>query len=80
MKEWSELPLMASPIYWIAGLCFRQDNTRKNFQGEDWALIEPYIELAQNKWKNRDVEDFPCREVEELISRQVKKNQGGHKS
>jgi len=72
MRGWAELPLMKSPLYWIAGLCFRQDNSRKNFQGDDWKLIEPYIELAKNKWEKRDIEEFPCEEVEELMRRNFK--------
>ncbi len=73
MKGWARLPLMKSPLYWVTGLCFRKDNTRKNFPGEDWKLIEPYLKLAETKWKNRDFEDFPTREVEELILGQMKK-------
>ncbi len=73
MKEWASLVGMKSPLYWIVGLCFRKDNTHRNFPGDDWKLIEPYIELAEKKWKERDVEDFPCKEVEELISKQFKK-------
>jgi radical SAM superfamily enzyme YgiQ (UPF0313 family) len=74
MKGWGERRLMSSPLYWITGLCFRRDNSRKNFPGEDWRLIEPYIELAQKKWKQRDIDDFPCEEVEKLIAKQIEKN------
>jgi radical SAM superfamily enzyme YgiQ (UPF0313 family) len=74
MKEWGSLNLMISPIYWIAGLNFRMDNTRKNFPGEDWTLIRPYVELAKKKWRERDVNDFPCAEVENLIAKQVEKH------
>jgi radical SAM superfamily enzyme YgiQ (UPF0313 family) len=73
MKGWSNLKLMASPVYWIAGLNFRMDNTRKNFPGDDWKLIEPYVKLAQKKWKERDIYDFPCDEVENLIQNQLDK-------
>lgn len=73
MEGWGNLKLMISPLYWIAGLCFRQDNSRKNFPGDDWRLIEPYIKLAEKKWKERDIDDFPCKEVETLIARQVGK-------
>ncbi|MFC1621646.1 B12-binding domain-containing radical SAM protein [Candidatus Omnitrophota bacterium] len=73
MKGWANLKLMKSPLYWIVGLCFRKDNTHKNFPGEEWKLIEPYIKLAEEKWKKRDVYDFPCEEVEELIFRQLKR-------
>ena len=74
MKGWANLALMKSPLYWIVGLCFRKDNSHKNFPGEDWKLIEPYIKLAEKKWKVRNVEDFPCEEVEKLISKQLEKS------
>lgn len=73
MKEWGALKLMSAPIYWIVGLCFRMDNTKRNFQGDDWKLIEPYVTLAQKKWKERDIDEFPCDEVETLISNQLEK-------
>jgi radical SAM superfamily enzyme YgiQ (UPF0313 family) len=73
MEEWGNLKLMTSPIYWIAGLNFRLDNTRKNFPGDEWGLIDPYVKLAQKKWKERDFNNFPVDKVEELINRQVKK-------
>lgn len=74
MEDWGNLKLMISPLYWITGLCFRQDNSRKNFSGDDWKLIEPYINLAQKKWKERDIDDFPRDEVEKLIVKQMEKN------
>lgn len=74
MEGWGSLKLMISPLYWITGLCFRQDNSRKNFPGEDWRLIEPYIKLAQKKWRARDIDDFPSEEVEKLIAKQLEKN------
>lgn len=74
MKGWGDLPLMSSNLYWIAGLCFRKDNARRNFPGEDWKLIQPYIELAEKKWKARDIDDFPKQEVEELIKKQIEKH------
>lgn len=74
MEGWGNLKLMISPLYWITGLCFRQDNSRKNFPGEDWRLIEPYIKLAQKKWRAREIDDFPCEEVEALIAKQVEKH------
>jgi len=77
MEGWGDLRLMVSPIYWIVGLNFRLDNSRKNFPGEDWKLIEPYVKLAQQKWKNRELEDFPCDEVEQLIQAQVDKHNQG---
>lgn len=73
MEGWGALKLMASPLYWIAGMCFRKDNTRRNFPGEDWKLIEPYIKLAEKKWKARDIDDFPCDKVEALIKMQMAK-------
>lgn len=73
MEGWANLRLMNEPIYWIAGLCFRLDNTQRNFPGNDWALIAPYVELAQKKWKDRDIDDFPCQEVEMLIKNQFQK-------
>jgi radical SAM superfamily enzyme YgiQ (UPF0313 family) len=74
MEEWGELKLMASPIYWITGLNFRLDNTRKNFPGDEWGLIDPYVKLAQKKWKERDFNNFPVDKVEFLINRQVEKH------
>lgn len=73
MKGWASLKLMKTPIYWIAGLCFRKDNTRKNFPGEDWKLIQPYVELAEKKWKERDIYDFPCEEVGKIITQQLER-------
>ena len=73
MEGWGNLRLMRSAAYWIAGLNFRNDNTRKNFPGEDWALIEPYVRLAQAKWAARDVDDFPVEELEALVAGQVVK-------
>lgn len=73
MKGWGQMRLMLSPLYWITGLCFRKDNSRKNFPGEDWKLIEPYIEIAEKKWKSRDIDDFPYEEVEKLIASQIEK-------
>ncbi|OGV50869.1 MAG: radical SAM protein [Lentisphaerae bacterium GWF2_52_8] len=73
MEGWAQLRLMQTPIYWITGLNFRMDNTKKNFPGEDWKIIEPYVKMAQSKWKSRDVSEFPCEEVERLIERQFEK-------
>lgn len=72
MEGWGDLRLMVSPIYWIAGLNFRLDNTRKNFPGNDWHKIEPYVNLAREKWRKRDFAEFPCSEVENLISEQIR--------
>ena len=74
MEGWGNLKLMISPLYWITGLCFRQDNSRKNFPGDDWKLIEPYIKLARKKWQARDIENFPSEEMEKLIAIQLEKN------
>jgi len=74
MEGWGSLRLMLSPIYWIAGLNFRKDNTSRNFPGEEYEKIKPFIELARLKWKNRDFAEFPCGEVESLISAQLEKH------
>jgi radical SAM superfamily enzyme YgiQ (UPF0313 family) len=74
MKEWGSMPLMVDPTYWCAGMCFRLDNTQKNFPGEDWKLIEPYVRLARRLWKERRPEDFPGEEVEKLIVWQVRQH------
>lgn len=77
MKEWGSLKLMADATYWVAGLNFRMDNTQKNFPGEDWKLIEPYVLKARNAWKTRRIEDFTLddvAEVERLITWQVRKH------
>jgi len=74
MAGWGKLKLMVSPAYWVTGLCFRLDNSRKNFQGDDWRLIEPYVNLARQRWKDRDIDNFPAEEVEALISAQVARN------
>lgn len=73
MEEWGRQKLMVSPIYWITGLCFRMDNTRKNFAGDDFKLIAPYVELARKRWAAREMEDFPVDEVERLVQGQVLK-------
>src|SRR3990167_3207425 len=73
MKGWGSLELMADNTYWCAGMCFRLDNTRKNFAGKDWALIEPYVVLAKQLWKARRPEDFPGAEVARLVAAQVAK-------
>jgi hypothetical protein len=73
MEGWGALRLMRTAAYWIAGLNFRMDNTRKNFPGEDWALIAPYVALAQERWQARDVDNFPVEAVETLVAQQVVK-------
>jgi radical SAM superfamily enzyme YgiQ (UPF0313 family) len=75
MEEWSKAPNMQSPLYWIAGLNFRLDQSKRNFPGEDWKLIEPYYNLAVKKWKNRDIEEFPVEEVQKLVSEQINKQE-----
>ena len=72
IEGWGDLRLMMSPIYWIAGLNFRMDNTRKNFPGDDGKKIEPYVKLAQEKWRKREMDEFPCAEVESLIAEQIR--------
>ena len=76
MKQWGEMPLMVDNTYWAAGMCFRLDNTTKNFKGEDWKIIEPYVQLARKMWKERRPEDFPGEEVEKLVTFQVRKHLG----
>lgn len=73
MEGWGSMELMKSPLYWIVGLCFRKDNSRKNFPDKDWDIIKPYIDLAEKKWRERDVYDYPCKEVETVIARQLEK-------
>ena len=66
---------MIDPTYWCAGLCFRLDNTEKNFPGDDWKLIEPYVFEARKLWVERRPEDFAhAEDVEKLISWQVRKH------
>jgi hypothetical protein len=79
MKQWGSMKLMVDNTYWAAGMCFRMDNTEKNFPGEDWALIEPYVKLARKLWAERRPEDFPGEEVEKLITFQVRKHLGKQK-
>lgn len=79
MREWGALKLMVDATYWCAGMCFRLDNTQKNFQGEDWAKIEPYVQLARKLWSERRPEDFPGDEVENLVTFQVRKHLGRQK-
>ena len=74
MEDWGSRPLMVDPTYWCAGMCFRLDNTQKNFPPEDWHLIEPYLQLARRLWKERRPEDFPGEEVEKLITWQVRRH------
>lgn len=76
MREWGERKLMVDAVYWCTGMCFRMDNTTKNFQGADWAIIEPYVQLARKLWKERRPEDFPGEEVEKLVTFQVRKHLG----
>jgi radical SAM superfamily enzyme YgiQ (UPF0313 family) len=74
MRGWGSIPLMESPAYWVVGLNFRMDNTRRNFPGNDWRLIEPYVEMARRKWKERDIDQFPAAEVAQLVKAQVIKH------
>jgi hypothetical protein len=74
MAEWGSMRLMVDNTYWCAGMCFRLDNTTKNFPGEDWKLIEPYVHLARQLWKDRKPEEFPGEEVEKLVTFQVRKH------
>ena len=75
MKEWGNMPLMVDSTYWVTGLCFRLDNTRKNFPPQDWHLIEPYVLEARRLWKGRRPEEFKhVAEVERLIQFQIRKH------
>jgi len=76
MREWGAMKLMVDNTYWCAGMCFRLDNTEKNFPGADWQIIEPYVQLARRLWKERRPEDFPGEEVEQLVIFQVRKHLG----
>ena len=76
MRGWGELKLMVDNTYWCAGMCFRMDNTQKNFTGESFALIKPYVELAKKLWVERRPEEFPGEEVEKLVEFQVRKHSG----
>lgn len=77
MRGWGELKLMVDSTYWVAGLNFRMDNTQKNFPGDDWKLIEPYVLKARQLWKERRVDDFTLEDVasvEKLIAWQIRKH------
>lgn len=74
MAQWGSMPLMVDNTYWATGMCFRLDNTTKNFPDADWALIAPYVELARKLWKERRPEDFPGDEVGKLVEFQVRKH------
>jgi radical SAM superfamily enzyme YgiQ (UPF0313 family) len=79
MRGWGELKLMVDATYWVAGLNFRLDNTTKNFPGDDWKLIEPYVLRARQLWKERRVDDFTLEDVaavERLVEFQVRKHSG----
>jgi hypothetical protein len=39
------------------------------------ARFNPEATLAEEKWRSRDVADFPCEEVESLIASQMRKRQ-----
>lgn len=73
LRDWGKINMSGDPIYWIAGLTFRKDNTAKNFPGQDREIIRSYEELAERLWTERKFDEFPCREVEELIFNQRKK-------
>ena len=79
MREWGSLKLMVDSTYWVAGLNFRLDNSQKNFPGDDWKLIEPYVMKARQLWKERRVDDFTLQDVadvERLIEFQIRKHSG----
>lgn len=77
MRGWGELRLMVDHFYWVTGLCFRMDNTMKNFPGEDYQKIKPLRDKAMTVWRERRIDDFTMddvREVEALIAWQVRKH------
>lgn len=73
LRDWGQINMSGDPIYWIAGLTFRKDNTDKNFPGKDREIIKPYEELAKKLWRERKFDFFPTEEVEKLISIQMQK-------
>lgn len=73
MEEWGRLRLMISPAYFIVGLTHRLDSSVTNFPGDEWKLIEPYVDLARSRWRDRNLDEFPVEEVERLIQGQVMK-------
>ena len=69
MHEWSNIQTMSKhPLYWIAGLCFRKENTAKNFPGSTREIIAPYERLAEKAWEERHWENFPSEKVEKIIN------------
>lgn len=83
MRGWGSLKLMVDKTYWVAGLNFRLDNSQKNFPGDDWKLIEPYVFKARQLWKERRVDDFTdndMADVERLVRWQVRKHTGKAKA
>lgn len=69
MKGWADIDTMSKhPLYWIAGLCFRKENSAKRFPGEEREIIAPYEKLAEEAWKKREWDDFPTEKVEEIIN------------
>lgn len=74
MEGWGKLKLMVSAEYFVTGLVHRLDSTSRNFPGADWKLIEPYVDLARRRWRERDLANFPVEEVERLIQSQVMKD------
>ena len=78
MEGWGALRLMRTAAYWVTGLTFRRDNLVKNFPTpEEMEKIQPYVDLALRRWKDRDVDNFPVDEVEAIVSQQVSRRHMG---
>jgi len=55
------------PLYWVAGLNFRKENTAQNFPGGLRKLISGFEVLANACWVNRVWDKFPVNEVSKLV-------------
>ncbi len=76
MAGWGKIGMNSDPLYWICGLTFRKDNIEKNFPTEEERkIIRPFEELAEKKWKERDIDEFPNEEVEKIIKQAVMNNE-----
>jgi len=74
MVGWSKMGMASNPIYWIAGLTFRKDNTKRNFPGIKRLKIFPFELLALVFWKLRIMGWFPSNTVSKLIKKAVEEN------
>ncbi|MBT7903308.1 B12-binding domain-containing radical SAM protein [Candidatus Woesearchaeota archaeon] len=71
MVGWSKIGMSSNPLYWIVGLQFRKDNTRRNFPGITRLKILPFEILAAGLWKFRVINWFPSELVSKIIKRAV---------